>query len=327
MFTKCKVFFLIVCIFLIAGTAVAAPFFQLRVGGQAKFNKADALGNSWVTTTDILSTATFAAHEYYYIRETNYDGSNGVQYRYLRSTDTAAYVYDEGTATEYMIFQTGVEGTTWQTQYPDTSYTNHEIVAKLSFGNLYVVRSYDVDSEGNASPVVYNHFVRGLGLTKEVDYYADNSPTEMERYGLSGKTLYATFTGSGLYAYDYATTVWNRIHPNVPEIMEASNSILYAGFTGSGLYRYNGAWYRIHPTVPAIMDASTSTLYAGFTGAGLYKFDGATWSRIHTLVPTKIVSQGSTLYATFTGAGVYKWNGAAWSRLSPTVPANIISGY
>ena len=88
-------------------------------------------------------------------------------------------------------------------------------------------------------------------------------------------SLYATYTGSGLYKYD--NTTWTRIDTVVPANMVASGSTLYATYTGSGLYKYNGStWVHIDTVEPANMAASDSTSYAIFTGYGLYKYDGTT---------------------------------------------------
>ena len=137
----------------------------------------------------------------------------------------------------------------------------------------------------------------------------------------SGSTLYATWDGQGLYSWN--GTAWTRIASSVPASVVASGSNLYATWTGQGLYSWNGtAWTRI-ASVPTDMIASGSSLYATWTGQGLYSWNGSAWTRIAS-VPTSMVASGSTLYATWTGQGLYSWNGSTWTRIA-SVPASVVA--
>jgi len=68
--------------------------------------------------------------------------------------------------------------------------------------------------------------------------------------------------------------------------MIASGSTLYATFTGFGLYKHDGtSWTLLNGNVPASMVASGNTVYATFTGYGLYKHDGTSWTLLNGNVP------------------------------------------
>jgi hypothetical protein len=324
MFTKLKVFLLIVCMLLITSTAMAAPFWQFHAGHQVKYNKTDSAPTptAWVVTMDILHTDTACGKEYYHITQTNYDNDGVVQNMYLRMEETGGYRCVAGV--EYKFFQPGKEGDTW-VHNTEGGTRNYEIVAKLSSGTVYVVRSYDIIGAAN-QPAVYDYFVQGFGLVKEVDYQIANAPTKSVRQGFSGDTVYTTFPGYGLYTYDYdGTTTWTQINPTIPANMVVSGSNLYATFTGYGLFVWDGTiWTQINPTIPANMVVVGYNLYATFTGYGLYKWDGATWTQINPTIPANMVASGSALYATFTGYGLYKYDGSTWTYINSTVPASMI---
>jgi hypothetical protein len=144
-----------------------------------------------------------------------------------------------------------------------------------------------------------------------------------ESMAASGSSLYVNFTGYGLYKW--SGTAWSQLHSAIPANMAASGTDLYANFTGYGLYRWNGtAWSQLHTVIPANMVASGTDLYANFTGYGLYKWNGTAWSKLHTVIPANMVASGSDLYANFTGYGLYKWNGTAWSQLHTVIPASMV---
>ena len=74
------------------------------------------------------------------------------------------------------------------------------------------------------------------------------------KHGSFGHTLYANFTGYGLFQWN--GTTWTQINPSVPASMVASDTALYANFTGYGIYKYEaGTWTSLSPTDPSIMIA------------------------------------------------------------------------
>jgi hypothetical protein len=326
MFTKFKVCLLIGCFLFIASTAVAAPFWQFQVGTQATFSRTDSLGTSWNVTLAVVGTQTFGSTEYYHLTETNYDNNAAVHDIYMRSTATAAYIYNETAAAEFPFFQAAPEGTTWNHPTGADSTRYYEIVSKTDHGNVYVVRAYDVEN-GVTRPIVYDHFVRGIGMVKEVDYWVTNAPTTMKRNGFSGNTLYTTFPGYGLYSYDYeGTTTWTKINTITPATMVASGSNLYGTFTGYGLYKWDGtSWNQMTTLIPANMVAAGSILYVDFAGYGLYKWDGTSWNQISPLHPAYMVASSSLLYVNFAEYGTYKYDGTGWSRLTTLVPTNMLA--
>jgi YD repeat-containing protein len=106
-----------------------------------------------------------------------------------------------------------------------------------------------------------------------------------------------------------------------------SGSTLYAAFTGVGLFKYDGTtWTNINNVLPASMVASGSTLYAAFTGVGLFKYDGTTWTNINNVLPASMVASSSTLYAAFTGVGLYTYNGSTWTKINNVLPASMAAG-
>ena len=109
----------------------------------------------------------------------------------------------------------------------------------------------------------------------------------------------------------------DSINTTVPSSMIVADSTLYANFTGYGLYSWNGsAWSRINTTVAASMVATGTDLYANFTGYGLYKWNGTVWTKINAAVPASMVATGTDLYANFMGYGLYKWNGTVWTKIN-----------
>jgi len=69
-----------------------------------------------------------------------------------------------------------------------------------------------------------------------------------------------------------------------------SGSTLYASFTGYGLYSWNGTTWTNINILPVSMTASSSTLYAAFTGYGLIQWDGSTWTVINATLPVSMVA-------------------------------------
>ena len=103
---------------------------------------------------------------------------------------------------------------------------------------------------------------------------------------------------------------------------------VYASFTGSGVYAWDGsAWTKINDATSAGMAASGSTLYTSFTGSGVYAWDGSAWTQINATTPTGMAASGSTLYASFTDSGLFAWNGSTWTQINPTAPAFVVAGF
>ena len=147
-------------------------------------------------------------------------------------------------------------------------------------------------------------------------------PTSMTA---SGSTLYASFTGYGVYKWDGST--WTNINTTTSTLMAASGTNLYAVFEGYGLYVWNGStWTKINGVLPTSMTASGSTLYASFTGYGVYKWDGSTWTNINTTTSTLMAASSSTLYASFPSYGLYKYDGSSWTQINNVLPASMVAG-
>ncbi|MDD5007854.1 MAG: BACON domain-containing protein [Syntrophorhabdaceae bacterium] len=138
-------------------------------------------------------------------------------------------------------------------------------------------------------------------------------------------TLYASFTGYGLYKYDGSS--WTQINGNIPNIIATSGSTLYASFTSYGVYKWDGStWTNINTTTSTLMAASGSTLYASFPSYGLYKYDGSSWTQINGNIPNIIAASGSTLYASFPSYGLYKYDGSSWTQINNVLPASMVAG-
>jgi hypothetical protein len=337
MLMKFKVFLLIGCFILIATTALAEPFWYFHTGHTIKYTRAKADGTNWVVTMTIGAGGQnkCGSNQYYEVNEYNYDNKGETDTKYLRVADEGTYQAGYqcqdigGTPTEIMFFRTGPEGTGWQ--YPPdltTDGVKFQIVSQTKWGAEYTIRRHEIEG-GIDKPNVFNHFTKGFGLWKETDnWVSDNAPWTQVRHGYRGKTLYVTFTGYGLYAYDYdGTSTWTRIDRVIPDKIVAAGPLLYLIYASYGLYVWDGTvMTRLDRTVPQDMVAAGSTLYVTYTSYGLYSYDGKTWTRIDSRVPTKMVTSGPNLYAIFTGRGLYQYNGTTWTRLDGNIPVNIVSG-
>ncbi len=334
MYSKFKVFLLTGCFLLLATTVFAGNFWTFHTGHQIKYTRAKADGTNWLVTMTIGAggQSQCSRSDYYKVDEYNYDNDGATETIYLRVTETEGYQCQDisGTPTEIKFFQTGSEGTGWS--YGDaTNGVKFQIVAQTGFGSRYVIRRYEIQGGVN-QPAVFNTFMKGFGLMKETDWWVDdNAPWTQGRHGYRGRTLYANFTGYGIYVYDYdGAGSWTQVNGTIPTNLVAAGPLLYATFEGYGLYVWDGnAWTQINGTIPTNMvssSASGGVLYATFTGYGLYKWDGATWTQINGTIPETMVVSGDTLYATFTGYGLYKWDGTTWVQLNGTVPAKILAG-
>lgn len=255
MLMKFKVFLLIGCFLLIATTAIAAePFWYFHTGHTIKYTRQKSDGTSWLVTMTIGAGGQnqCGSNEYYAVDEYNYDNKGATDTKYLRVTDTAGYQCDSGT--EVKFFETGPEGYGWEKVLPDGhTVLKFQVVCNTKFGTYYVIRRRAV-IDGVDQPNVFNHFQKGFGLVKETDnWVGELAPWTQVRHGYRGRTLYATFTGYGIYAYDYdGTGSWTKITALMPAAMIPAGPNLYAAFTGSGLYVYDGTtWTKIHATVPA----------------------------------------------------------------------------
>jgi len=337
MFKKCKVLVLVGCFLLIATNALAAaPFWKFHVGHTAKYSKSDNLGTKWVVTMEVVGTATpggaCTSAQYYEIKECNYDGDDSgcasPDTMYLGVAENAAYRCVGGV--EYKFFQTGDGGTTWNHPSGTGGTEYREIVAKWNHGDLYMIRSYD--SNKGETKAVYDFFMRGVGLIKEVDLDATNPPTKSVRQGYAGYTVFAGWTGQGVFSYDYdGNETWSRLNSAVPEKMVASGPFLYAAFTGQGLFIYDGSvWTKINSSVPTNMWAAGSSLYATWTGQGFFKWESSTsaWTKLNSAIPANVAPSGagSVVYVTFTGQGIFKYDGTTWTKINSSVPSIWVRG-
>ena len=139
-----------------------------------------------------------------------------------------------------------------------------------------------------------------------------------------GGSLYANFTGYGLYKWD--GSAWSQLNTIVATDMVASDSTLYVDFADYGLYSWNGtAWTQINAVHPASMTASGSTLYVDFAAYGLYSWNGTTWTQINAVHPASMTAAGSTLYVDFAAYGFYSWNGTTWTQINTAHPASMVA--
>ncbi|HQM82616.1 MAG TPA: hypothetical protein PLX02_13450 [Syntrophorhabdaceae bacterium] len=328
MFSKLKVILLTGFFLFIATNVAAAPYWTFHTGHQIKYTRAKADGTNWLVTMTIGAGGQnqCSRSDYYKVDEYNYDNDSATKTMYLRVTENEGYQCEGGT-TEIKFFQTGPEGTGWS-YGTDTDGVRFQVVAATNFGARYVIRRYEIEGGVN-KPAVFNTFMRGFGLMKETDnWVSDNAPWTQLRHGYGGRTLYANFTGYGLYVYDYdGKGTWTQINGNVAANMVAGGPLLYATFEGYGLYVWDGStWTQINGNIPANMVTGGANLYATFTGYGLYLWDGSTWTQINGNIPTSMVFSGSYLYCTFAGYGLYKYDGTAWTQINGNVPAKIVEG-
>jgi len=266
MCSKIKVF-LLTGLFLLIATAVAAePFWQLHPGHTYKSTrtKSDGIPTSWVVTTTIVagSQNVCGKSDYYKLEHYNKNNDGQTETSYIGVTETEAWKCDIDNSKESMIFQTGQEGVTWQ--YVDNvdnpqNGVRFQIVSAQRFGSQYVIRHQEIEG-GEWKPPAFNYFQRGFGLWKEIDQYVnpptyETAPWVELHHGFRGRTLYANFTGAGLYSFDYdGNRTWTKINGVVASKMVNSGPNLYAAFTGYGLYSWNGTtWTKINGVIPASM--------------------------------------------------------------------------
>jgi len=330
MCSKIKVILLTCCFLLIATTVVAAPFWTFHTGHQIKYTRMKSDGTSWLVTMTIGAGGqnVCGKSDYYKLDEYNYDNDSQTTSNYLRVTETEGWQCDTDSGVEYKFFEAGKpEGYGWS-YGDDTNGVKFQVVSQRKYGNAYVIRRYEIQGGVN-KPAVFMHFARGFGLWKETDQWVeDNAPWIQVRHGFRGRTLYANFTGYGLYVYDYdGNGTWTQINANIPTSMVASAPLLFAAFEGYGLYVWDGTtWTQINGNIPSSMVAAGINLLATFEGYGLYAWDGTTWTQINGNIPTSMVFSGSYLYCTFAGYGLYKFDGTTWTQINGNVPAKILEG-
>jgi hypothetical protein len=177
-------FILVPCLLLIAGIVTAAPMplWQLHVGDWSEFAKHDSIGATWTVTANVVGTQTFNGKEYFHVRETNYDNDGKISDMYLRSEGNMGYMYNG--SGEDLFAQVAPVGTSWNYPIDGGTGTRYLTIAAIepvtvpygTFLTAYVVEAYEVFG-GYTSPSVYNYFVPGFGMVKEVDYWAVNAPT------------------------------------------------------------------------------------------------------------------------------------------------------
>ncbi len=340
MLTKLRIFFVVIYLFFITGTALAAPFFPLRVGTQATFSGTDSLGNSWVSTFDVVGTATYNSEDYFHLQQYNYENSGDTEDIYLRVTDTQLFMYDSGLGVEELNAQTGTVGTQWNYPVGAGNYMYYEITSIGSVSVPYgtFTTTYGITHcQGNSgaggavpsacnTPTCIDYFAPGVGYIKEVDSWNNNNPPDTEVLSSSSNhSLYANFGSDGLWQWD--GTTWTQANAVVPTSMVASGSVLYGDFGSGGLWQWDGTtWSQVNAVAPTSMVVSGSLLYANFTGGGLWQWDGTTWSQVNAVAPTSMVVSGSLLYANFTGGGLWQWDGTTWSQVNAVAPTSMVAG-
>ncbi len=329
---KCIVFLLTGLFLLITTVVSAEPIWVFKTGHTIKYTRVKNDGTSWPVTMTIGAgnQNVCGRTDYFKVDEYNYDNDGQTKSDYLRVTDTEGYNCNTDSGTEIKFIEVGrPEGYGWS-YGTDTDGVKFQIVSVTRFGAQIVVRRYEIEGGVNKPPV-FTTFVRGYGLMKETDQWvSDNQPWTQSRHGWRGRTLYANFTGVGLYSFDYdGNRTWTKINGVVASKMVNSGPNLYAAFTGYGLYIWDGTvWTKINTIIPDTMISVGWSLYAIFPGySGLYRFNqNGAWTKINTVTPASMVASGDNLYATFTGYGLYRYDGTTWTKINGVIPASMQQG-
>ncbi|MCF7958247.1 MAG: hypothetical protein K9M57_07365 [Phycisphaerae bacterium] len=166
----------------------------LAIGQTFTYDRIDGNDNGWTTQLVIDSKATFNSMEYFHVTSLNYDNDQGNEnWGYVRSTESQLYGYNSK-GPDYLQQQIADVGTRWSTYSPDDddlNYVVNEIVAIEDvttpygeFQDAYKTRNYQCVDPDNLnlgiSPDWYEWIVPGVGMVKQVDYWADNAPVTME---------------------------------------------------------------------------------------------------------------------------------------------------
>jgi hypothetical protein len=206
MFTKARVFFLLIAFLLVvAGPAVAQSLWPMEVGQWCEYDKVDSAGNKWVVKFDVVGTEVFGSAEYFHVQiHNNEPPTKLLQDVYFRSTDKELYQYVGG---EELILQLGPVGTKWSYYRPDKGYNQIEQVISIgpvtvpyeTFPEAYVISSYQ-DKNSDGIPDIHDvddYIVPGFGMVKEIDFNSNHHPPLTAVLARAGATLSVLKTGSG----------------------------------------------------------------------------------------------------------------------------------
>lgn len=148
-------------------------------------------------------------------------------------------------------------------------------------------------------------------------------------FSAATSTLYASFQGQGLWAYDGLN--WTQLTGLNPSTMLVVGSDLYASFDSWGLWKWDGSaaarWTELTGASVSNMAASGSTLYANFGVWGLWKLAGSTWTQLSSAAAPCMAVSGADLYASFGVYGLWKLSGSNWTQLGGAAPSDLaVSG-
>jgi len=233
---------------------------------------------------------------------------------------TASYTYDE---VNRLVFVEYGDGTAIEYSY-DSAANRTKVSALSPDANPPVTTASPPGGTYNAYQSVTLTCNDGTGWGCDHVYYTTDgttpttsSPTFTVPITISTATT-LKFFGKDRAGNSEAVKTETYVFDYTP-----SSSTLYAAFTGYGLYSWNGSTWTNINVLPVSMTASSSTLYAAFTGYGLYSWNGSTWTQINGTIPTSMTASGSTLYAAFTGYGLYAYNGTTWTQINSTLPVSM----
>jgi pimeloyl-ACP methyl ester carboxylesterase len=174
---------------LMAVSALVGPLWAeslmwpLQVGLHCEYSRSDALGNAWTVLADIDDHMTANSQEYFRLRVSNYDNDSAVDTYYMRSTENAVYEYYSGGPEQLVAQKAPVGRWFFAEESGGYSYRVVEIVGieavSVPYGTFteaYVHCNYKCnnpdDPGSDKSPEWYDWMVPGVGMVKEVDYWA-----------------------------------------------------------------------------------------------------------------------------------------------------------
>ena len=176
-----------VFLLVMAGTTFAGPLlFPIHVGLRCEYKRWDSNDpvNEWPVQWEIKSQVTIDSLDYFQLDIWNYDNDSAHEDEgYFRSTEQALYGYNPD-GDDYLEFQMAPVGTKWSfyQEHGGLDYKFIEIVAIEqvtvpygTFNEAYNHRRYrceNSDGSGDRSPDWYEWVVPGVGMVKEVDYWA-----------------------------------------------------------------------------------------------------------------------------------------------------------
>ena len=176
---------LAMAVFLLWGSAVAAPMWPAQLGMWLELTRRDsaAIPITWSVRWEVDGTRLIGGRVYFHATVSNYKNLGDTREMLVRSTETAVYMWD-GVA-DRLVFQIAPIGTKWNATYDTANHrwTVTELISIESvtvpygtFPTTYVYRNYfDYDDpntpDGNVTGVYwYEYVVPGVGVVKEVDY-------------------------------------------------------------------------------------------------------------------------------------------------------------